>query len=291
MSVDSDGRHIRFSHCPGLSFPSMQYAFDYFHVQAKNHEQRVAHQEWLQRVEAALRAFQVAQRRLLAEQGYPAEHWGFQAGQLADSAAQQACVAKALCAFEPVRHLETPLKQIDAQFIAKIPMPPSHTALEFRYQHAAEPVRWNQWRKQDSVPASSRSSPSEYPPQTLFAESTPHAREIQARPRLKLPAKGLPPWSVRSKVTKGDFPLQSIPSTQVPDQAMTQLGSHHPPSTCTNTVLPQSVKVEVDTNDQPAMLHSWHPLPSSYADTVLPQTLNKKDRRVLGVSLSAGVSE
>lgn len=295
MSIDSDGRHIRFSHCPGLTFPSMQYAFDYFHVQAKLHDQRVieaARQQQLQRLRAAQHGFQVAQKRLQAEQqGYLAEHLGFQAGQLADFAAQQAFLAEALCPFKPVWQLDTPLKPIDTQTITNLRTPPCQAVSGSPYQHATEPSTGNQWREQDPVPTSSRSSPPEYPPQTLFAESTPHAQEIQARPQLRIPVKGLSSWSFHSKMAKDDTFPQSFPSIQVSDQETTLPGSRHRRSACIDTVFPQPLTNEVETSDQPAILRSWHPLPSSYADTVLPQTLNKKDRRVLGVSLSAGINE
>ncbi|KAF6222070.1 hypothetical protein HO133_001156 [Letharia lupina] len=284
MSIDSGRKQIRFSHCPALTFPSMQYAYDYFHVQEKLHNQCAIQNGRPQRLQAA-------QRPLRAEQqGYLAEHLGLRAGQLANFAAQQACLAESLCPFEPVWQFDTPLKPIDAQDVLNLPTPPSHSVFDSQHQLATEPFAQSLWKESVPVHSSSGSPPPESPPQTLFAESTPHAREIQARPRLRLPVKGLQSWPFRSQVTN-DNPFLQSSSIQPADQAMTLPGSYHQPSTCIGTVLPRTLTNEVDISDQPPTFHGLYHSPFSYADTVLPQTLNRKDRRVLGVSSSAGVDE
>lgn len=269
ISTDSDGKHIRFSHCPGLVFPSMQYAFDYFHVQAKLHNQRASQarqQQWLQ---AAEQDIQVAQRHLQAEQqGYTAERLGLGAGQLANFP---------LCSFEPVWQFNTPIRPNDAQSVASLPTPPSHSVSD---SHATEANSLH----------SSASSPPESPPQNLFAEPTPHAQDILAQSRFKLPVRGLDPWFFQPPATKEDHCMQSLWPTPHADQATTLSNSHRQSSTW-GSVLPQTLTNEVEVSDQPLSLNESHPLPASYAHTVFPQTLYRKDRNVLGVPLSAGIDE
>lgn len=271
MSIDNDGRkHIRFPHCSELTFPSMQYAFDYFQVQGKLYDQRVLEQRRPKRV--AQQGLQAAQTR--PQMAQQLEHLSLRAAQLAE----------ALYPSEPVWQFNTPLKPTDVQYVVKLPTKPSHSASDSQY-HEAESFNQNQWKEPDSTHSSSRSSPPEPPPQTLFAESTPHAQEIQAWPRVKLPVKGLQSWPFQPRVTKDSSFPQPASSTQLAEETLTLSGSHHQPSSCIGTVLPQTLINEVDIFDQPPS----HLMPSSYADTALPQTLDKKDRRILGVSSTAGI--
>ncbi len=289
INNDINGQtHIRFSHCPELAFPSMQYAFDYFHVQGKLHDQRLIQLDRQQRLQAAQRDLQVAQRyRQVEQQGYRVSQLDSQAGRLADSATQHVCLAGKLSSVEPVWQFDPPLKPVDAQCIVKLPTPPSSSVSDSQYQHATESFTQYQSREPDPAYSSSESSAAESPPQTLFAESTPHAQEVQARPRVRLPAKGLQSWPFQSPVAKDNPFLRSLSSTQLADGAMTLPRSHYQPSTCIGTILPPISTNTVDTSDRPLI----SPLPSSYADIALPQTLNRKDRRILGVSLSAGIDE
>lgn len=292
MSVnkDKDGRDFRFSHCPWLSFQSLQHAFDYFQVQTKLYDQRVIHQQRLQRLQAAQLGFQVAQRRLQAEQrSYLVEDLSLRAGQLADFATQQACSAKALNPFEPVRQLDPPFKPIGVQPIANIPKPPSRSASDSQCQLANELLGEGEWEEPDPVHSSSMSSPLDPPPQTLFAESTPHAQEIQTQPRVRLPVKGSQIWPFQSQVTKTD-PFLHFISAKSAVQAVSNPSVSHHLSTCIDTALPQILSKEVDISKQPPISLRSCSLPP-YADTVLPETLNKKDRRFLGVSSSASNDE
>lgn len=290
MSINNDGRDIRFSHCPGLTFQSLQYAFDYFQVQAKLYDQRVIHQQRLQRLQAAQLGLQVAQRRLQAEQqSYLVEDLSLRAGQLADFATQQACSAKALNPFEPVWQFDSPLKPTGVQPIVNLPKLPSHSVSDSQCRPANEPLSEGEWEEPDPVQSSSMSSPLEPPPQTLFAESTPHAQEIQAQPRVRLPVKGSRSWPFQSQGTNDDSFLHSS-SLQSAEQVVSIPSLSHQSSTCIDIATPKFLTNEVDTSNQPPNSPGPYSLPP-YANTVLPETLNRKDRRFLGVSLSASNDE
>lgn len=297
MSINGDGRCIRFSHCPGLTFPSLQSAFDYFNVQAKLHDQRVIQQQRaiqqqrLQVLQAAQDSIQMAQRKLQAEQqSYPAEDLSLRAGQLADLAAQQACSAKALYSLDPVWQFDPPLKPVGVQPIVNLPMLPSHSELDSQCQPVNKPLIDYEWEEPDPVHSSSISSPLEAPPQTLFAESTPHAQELQEQPRVRFPATEPQSWPFQSQLANKNHPfLRSIPP-QFAEQAVSLPTSSNQSSTCVDAVLPQNLTNEVDISNQPPDPHGLYSL-LPYTDTVLPETLNKKDRRVLGVSLSASNDE
>ena len=317
----------------------MQYAFDYFHVQAKLHSQRAVQPGPQQQLQDAQQGLQTAQRRLQVEQqgsdsdtkagsrkdsvlDSPSDQSNLVTGkrvsdspckglernkmqkaydlsekerdangQRADLIAQQARLAEALCHFEPVWQFDPPLKPTDAQYVVNLPRPPNHSVSDSQYQQATEPFTHNQWIEPDPVHYSCKPSPPEPPPQTLFAQSTPHAREIQAQPRLKSAVKGLQPWYFQSQVTNGDAFRQCLSPTQPADPAMTLPGSHHQSPTCTGTILPQTLVNKVDISDRASEFRGSNSLPSSYAGTVFPQTLNRKDRRILGVSLSASIDE
>ena len=313
MSTDSDGRHISFSHCPKLSFPSMQYAFDYFLVQAKLHNQRVNQVKWeqqrldsqsslqatqkdvqaaqqsqaMQQVQAAQPSIKVSQMHLPMDQR-DLEYLSLQAEQLAKYAAQQAYLVNALSTCGPARHHKKPN---DSLSLVEISTPPRSIGSDSRYQHASEPSAQNLWKERGPVYSTSGSLPPESPPQTLFAESTPHAREIQAQRRLILPVQGLQSWPFQPKPTKNDSFLQFSSPRQNADQRMMLTDSYDPSLTYADTVLSQSLANEVHVSVRPTNSDKLNPLPSSYANTVLPQTLNKKDRRVLGVPISAGIDE
>ena len=323
MSRDSDGRHIRFSHCPKLAFPSMQYAFDYFLVQAKLHNQRVnqvkgqqhfqggqqsldsqqslqatqqdvqatQQSQAVQQVQAAQPSTKAAQMHLPIDQRDHLEYLSLQAEQLAKYAAQQAYLANALSTCGPARHHKTPLKPNDGLSLVEIPTPPRSSGSDSQYQQATESSTQNLWKERGPFHSTSGSSPPESPPQTLFAESTPHAREIQAQPQLRLPVQGLQSWPYQPKATKDDPFLQSSSLRQPADQIMMLTDSYDPSLTYADTILSQTLANEANMSVQPTNVAGPNPLPSSYATTVLPQTLNKKDRRVLGVPLSAGIDE
>ena len=323
MSMDRDGRHIRFSHCPKLRFPSMQYAFDYFHVQERRYNERVNQDMWqqysqagqqslgsqqnlqatqqdaqpthqsqaVQQVEAAQPSIKVAHTHLPMDQRDHLGYLSLRAEQLAEYAAQQACIANALSTCGPARHHKIPRKPDDGLSLVKIPTPPRSSGSDSWYQHAAEPSTRNLWKERDPFHPTSGSSPPKSPQQTLFAESTPHAREIQAQPRLILPVQGLQTWPYQSKATEDDSFLQSSSLRKSADQSMMLTDSLDPSLTYADTVLSQNIADQVNFSVQPKKIDKLNPLPSSYADTVLPQTLNKKDRRVLGVPISAGIDE
>ena len=314
--MDSDGRHFRFSHCPRLRFPSMQYAFDYFHVQERLYDQRANQGKWQQHPQAgqqslsfqqnlpatqqsqALQQVQAAQPSIMAAQMLlPMDQRDYlgclslRAEQLAEYAAQQACLANALSTCGPARHLTTPCKPNDDLSLVEIPTPPRSSEWDSRYQNATETSTQNLWKERGPVHPMSGSSPPKLPPQTLFAESTPHAQEIQAPPRLILPVQELQSWSCQPKATEDDSFLQSSSLRQHADQSMMLTDSFDPSLTCADTVLTKNPANEVNVAVQPTNIDIPHRLPSSYANTVLPQTLNKKDRRVLGVPISAGIEE
>lgn len=316
MSTASDGRHVSFSHCPKLSFPSMQYAFDYFLVQAKLHNQRVNQVKWeqqsldsqsslqatqkdvqaaqqsqaMQQVQAAQPSIKASQMHLPMDQR-DLEYLSLQAEQLAKYAAQQAYLVNALSTCGPARHHKTPVKPNDSLSLVEIPTPPRSSRSDSQYQHATEPPTQNLWKERGPVHSTSGSLPPESPPQTLFAESTPHAREIQAKSRLILPVQGLQSWPYQPKATKDDSFFQFSSPRQNADQRMMLTDSYDPSLTYADTVLSQNLANEVNVSVRPTNSDKLNPLPSSYANTVLPQTLNKKDRRVLGVPISAGIDE
>ena len=315
MSMDRDGRHIRFSHCPKLTFPSMQYAFDYFHVQERLYNERVNQDMWqqslnsqqnlqatqqdaqttqqsqaVQQVQAAQPSIKAAQMHLPIDQRDHLGYLSLRAEQLAKYAAQQASIANALSTCGPARHHKTPRKPNDGLSFVKIPTPPRSNGSDSRYQHATVPSTQTLWKERDPIHPTSGSSPPKSPPQTLFAESTPHAREIQAQPRLILPMQGLQTWPYQSKATEDDTFLPSS-SLRHADQSMMSTNSLDPSLNYADTVFSQNIANQVNFSVQPTKIDKLNPLPCSYADTVLPQTLNKKDRRVLGVPISAGIDE
>ena len=241
MSWDSDGRHIRFSHCPKLSFPSLQYAFDYFHVQEKLHNQRVIQDNWQQHFQAGQQSFdpqqslqstqqdvqatqqsqavqqvQAAQMHLAIDQRNHLKYQSLQAEQLAENAAQRVYIANALSTCGQARRHDVPLKPNDGLSLVEIPTLPRSNGSESQYQHGIEP----------SI-------------QTLWERDSVHLTGSMGRG-----------WSWTSQACAVDS-AERVPGSD----------------------------------------SGTNPLPCSYANTVLPQTLYKKDRRVLGVPVSAGIDE
>ena len=172
------------------------------------------------------------------------------------------------------------------------------------FKPAAETISQEPLRAPDPEPISSRSSLPEIPPYTLFAESTPHAQDIQAQTPVELPTKGLQSWppvelpaeelqssTVRSQAMNG-FDLQAyLPSPEAPDQADTLVENHTTPHSDHNLLTPSSTSTDYGVLSQPQTSYGSYPLASSYSGTVLPQTLAQKDMRVLGVPLTADIDE
>ena len=257
MVINQFGKHIQFSQHPGLTFSSMEAAFNYFEAHAKLQKQRA--------IQANARPVDCVTQQM----------WQF------DTSLEPANV-------RPVVRLPTPFLRQGASC----------------FKLAAESISQEPLRAPDPEYPLSRSPPPEAPPHTLFAESTPHARDIQARTRATLPTGGLQSWSpvklpaqelqsstIHSQAMNG-FGLQAfLPSPEVPDQANT-LAKNHTASHYDHdflTPLPSSKGDGILA--QPRSSHGSYPLASSYSGTVLPQTLARKDMRVLGVPLTADIDE
>ena len=257
MFVDQFGQHIQFSQHPGLTFSSMEAAFDYFEAHAKLQKQRAT--------QANARPVDCATRQM----------WQFDAS------------------LEPANVRS--LVRLPTQFLR--PGGPC-------FESAAESISQEPLRAPDREHPSSRSSPPEIPPYTLFAESTPHARDIQAQtpvelptegwlsfPPVELPAEELQSSTIHSQAING-FGLQSfLPSPEVPDQANSLVKNHTAPhyDPDHHTSSPSSKDDGILAHPQSS--YGSYPLASSYSGTVLPQTLAQKDMRVLGVPLSADINE
>ena len=269
MFVDQFGQHIQFSQYPGLTFPSMEAAFDYFEAHAKLQKQR---------------AIQAKAR-------------------LVDCAAQQARHLRVLDSCEQTWQLNSSLEPTNVRPVVRLPKP----CLRQRGHccgSATESISQEPLRVTDPVYRSSLSSPPETPPHTLFAESTPHARDIQAQTLVKAPAEGLQSWPrvklpteesrsliIRSQAMNA-FGLQSfLPSPEVPDQATTLVENHTAPHYDHDFLTPSPSSKDRGFSAQPQSSHGSYPLASSYSATVLPQTLAQKDMRVLGVPLTADINE
>lgn len=271
MSIDGSGKSIRFSHCPALTFSSMQHAFEYFEAQARL-QQRNAIQSERQ------------QHRPAARQDSQAEQLGLRAGQLALLAGQQALLAKAIETCEPAWQLDVPSKPPGPKPVASLPSPPYLAVWGSHCGPGTELLPQNAWEAREQSQCSSASSPPETPPQTLFAQSTPHAQKIQARPRVRLPLQELQSWRFQPQARKA-FPVQK--SLQSANQAQAPSGLNNFP----DSSYPPTLARNEEISDQAETFYGSHSLPSSYSATALPQTLAKKDRRILGVSLTADIDE
>ena len=172
------------------------------------------------------------------------------------------------------------------------------------FEPAAETISQEPLRAPDPEHPSSRLSPPEIPPYTLFAESTPHAQDIKAQTSVELPTKGLQSWppvelpaeelqssTAHSQAMNGfDLP-PFLSSPEVPDQAYTLVANHTTPHTDHNVLTPSPSFTDDSILSQTQTSYGSYPLASSYSGTVLPQTLAQKDMRVLGVPLTADIDE
>ena len=267
MVVDQFGKHIQFSQYPGLTFSSMEAAFDYFEAHAKLQKQR---------------AIQAKAR-------------------LVDCAAQRR--PKILEPCEPVWQFNTSLKPANVRPVVCLPTPCLIQGSPC-FESAAESISQEPLRAPDPVYPSSRSSPPETPPHTLFAESTPHARNLQAQIPVKLPAEGLHSWpplespaeelqpSTVCSQAKNGFGLQPfLPSPEVPDEANMLIKNHTTPHYNHQFPTPSPSSEYDGILIQTQSFYGSYPLASSYSATALPQTLAQKDMRVLGVPLTADIDE
>lgn len=254
MTTDQFGTRIEFPQCPGLVFPSMGIAFDYFEAHKK------------------LRAIAAA-------------------GQLADYAAQQARRAGAPSPCGRTWQLKSSLEQANVRPVVHIPKHAYIGPQRSHLESTAEPVSRDTYKASTVIPLS-QSSPPQTPPQTLFAESTPHVQEIQAKARIRLSAKGLQSWPFEPQATNGSKRQQPLPSPPGSNQARTLPEDHNSPNTYHDDI--SSLSSYTSDNEilaQPQSSYSSCSLPSAYSTTALPKTLAKKDKRVLGVSSTAGIDE
>ena len=259
MSVDQCGRHIQFSQYPGLTFSSMESAFYYFEARANLQKQGV----------------------ILAN------------GQLADYAVQRARPLRALDSCDEVWRFDASLQPANVKPVVCLPTRYPRLRSPQLYS-VAEPVSQATLKAPEPVYSSSPSSPPEVPPQTLFAESTPHARDIQAQPRVRLPADKLHSLRVDTQATNDSKQQkqqqQPPPSSPATNQANTLIEYHLAPHAYHDTFSTSFVEDD-EILAQPQSSYGSCPLPSAYSATALPQTLAKKDKRVLGVPLTAGIDE
>ena len=320
ISMDSDCRHFRFSHCPRLRFPSMQYAFDYFQVQERLHNQRVNQGMWqqhcqagqrsldsqqsfqttlqdvqatqqshaVQQVQAAQPSIKAAQMHLPMDQRDHLWYLSLQAEQLARNAAQRAYLADALSTCGPARSHNIPLEPNNGLSLVEISTPPRFSGSEFHYQHEIEPSTQNLWKARGPFQSiesmrrgwswTSRACAIESAERVRGRDSAGDDRGVQ----------GLQSWP--PKATSGDSFLQFPSSRQTADQRLMPADPYDPSLTYADTALSRNLGNEVNVPVQ-TDIDRPNSLPPSYANTVLPQTLHKKDRRVLGVPISAGIDE
>lgn len=210
-------------------------------------------------------------------------------GQLIDHAVQRARPLRALDSCDEVWRFDASLKPANLKPMVRLPRPYSRLR-SLQLHAAAEPVSQARLKAPEPVYPSSPSSLLEVPPQTLFAESTPHARDIQAQPRVRLPADGLNPWRVDIQATNGSTLQQNPPFSPTTNQANALIEKQLAPYTYHDTISTSSSDDD-EILAQPQSSHGSCPIPSAYSATALPQTLAKKDLRVLGVPLTAGIDE
>ena len=319
ISMDRDGRHFRFSHCPKLRFPSMQYAYDYFHVQEKLHKQHVnqdmcqqqfqagqrslnSHQnlqatqqdvqatqqsQAVRQVQAAQPSIKASQMHLPIDQRNHLKYLSLEAEQLAKNAAQRAHLANALSKCGPARSHNLPLKPNNGLSLVEISTPPRSSGSESQYLHEIEPSTQNLWKERGLV-RSTESMRRDWC-WTSRACGVDSAERVRGRDSGgDLGVQGLQSWP--PKATSGDSFLQFASPRQTADQRLMPADSYDPSLTYADTVPSRNLSNEVNVPVQTDSNRS-NPLPPSYANTVLPQTLYKKDRRVLGVPISAGIDE
>lgn len=293
MSRDGNGRHIRFSHCPKLRFPSMQYAFDYFHVQQRLYDQRVNQDKWQQHSQAGQQNLDSQQSLRLTQQDVQATQQS-QAVQQVHAAQPSIRAAQMHLPTDQQNHLEylasarhnVPLKPNNGLFSVGIPTPPRSGGPESQYQHVIEPSVQNPWEERGPAYATGHMRRGwSWISRACGVHSSERAR-VRDSGNDDADVQGLQSWPLPPRATEGDSLLQSSSPKQPADQSMMLTDSYDPSLTYADTAPLQNLGNEVNISVQ-----STNPLPSSYANTVLPQTLNKKDRRVLGVPISAGVDE
>ena len=255
MSIDQLGRHIRFPQYSGLTFSSMESAFGYFEAQAKLPNQR---------------AFQAA-------------------GQLVDQAAQQAHHSRAVHPCERIWQFDSSLEPANVKPVVRLPTCSFLGLQGLPFESVVDRVSQGIQKALDPAQPSSRSSPPEPPPQTLFAESTPHARDIQAQPRARLSAQVLQSRALESQATNGSNLQTPLPSPPAPTPRT--LGGDHTALHNHHNVLSSSFSQDEEILTQPQSSYGSYALPPAYSATVLPQTLARKDKRVLGVPLTADIDE
>lgn len=328
LYTDQSGQHFRFPQCPGLTFSSMERAFEYFEAHAKLQKQRAAQtaSQW---------THNAAQQEPTAQQVRRAGIFDPSAriGQLIASLAP--ANVKPVVRLPPQSYLGLQGPKFQsvagsvAQDLLKVPGPvysssisslpdtPPQTLFAESRPHAREikaqpkiklphhdPQSWpfkssqgteysNPQRPLPGLLSLNHAQPplENTPSQTLFAESTPHAREIQAQPRIKVPHKDSQSWPFNSQGTDFSNSHRPLPGLPPLNHEQPPLESHTSPDTCHNDFSPsfprKDDKILVHPQNSP---NSPSP-PSSYSAIALPITLAKKDRRVLGVPLTADVDE
>ena len=253
---DHLGQHVRFPQCPHLTFSSPHSASEYFEALAK-----------LQKLQHVLEA----------------------AGRQADYAAERSRLPKIPDPCERVWQFKSSLEPSNVKPVVNLP------TSSYEQRRGPDPDSAVESVSQDTRKAlvfqpSSRSSTSQFPPQTLFTESTPHAQQIQAQPRVVLPVPGVHSWPYNSQLTPGSNLQPSRPSLPLSKQTSTRPGNHTALDIYHDISSPSSSSFD-ETLAQPQSSYDSCSLPSSYTATVFPQTLAKKDKRVLGVSLTASIDE
>ena len=254
---DHLGQHIRFPQCPHLTFASMERAFEYFEALAN-----------LLKLQRALQAV----------------------GQPAGYAPQQAPLPERPDFCERTWQLKSSLESSNVKAVVHLP---TNSCEQMRgpYPDSGWESVSRDSRKAPAMQPSLQSSPSQVPPQTLFAESTPHAQEIQARPRVVLPVREVQSWPYNSQVTTG-FDLQKPrPSPSCSKVSSTLSENHTAPNIYRSMSSLSTSSLSDEILAQPQSSSISCPLPLSYTTSVFPKTLAKKDKRVLGVSLTASIDE
>ena len=154
----------------------------------------------------------------------------------------------------------------------------------------------------DSRPTNSPVYPSpraplaEIPPQNPFAGSITHAQG-QGQPPLRRPILKLQTCLIDPESTNRSCLEQSLPSLALPNQSKTLPNQANILSEDSGMLYPHyisspsSSSMDDEIIAQPPSSHRSTPRLPSYLDTVFPQTLAKKDKRVLGVPLTADIDE
>ncbi|KAM0801910.1 hypothetical protein BDR22DRAFT_887964 [Usnea florida] len=338
MSWDSDGRHIRFSHCPKLRFPSLQYAFDYFHVQEKLHSQRVIQDKWQQHFQAGQQSFDYQQSLQFTQQD-------FQAIQQSHAVQQS---------FDPQQSLQFTQQDVQAtqqsHAVQQIQDVQMHLSIyprnHLKYLSLQEKLH-NQRVIQDKWQQHFQAGQQSFDPQQSLQFTQQDFQAIQQRQAvqqvqaaqlhlavhqrnhleyLSLQAEQLAKnaaqrgyvantLSTCGQARRHDIPLKpndglSLVETPTPprssgsesqyqhgiEPSAQTLWEERDPVYSTGSMRRgwswKSQECGVDSAERLRGSDSGpNPLPCSYANTILPQTLYKKDRRVLGVPVSAGIDE